>query len=31
MPHVVDRDHVDVAVAVTKTSPCEAASSIVVT
>ena len=36
MPHVVDRDHVDVArgmlpVAVTKMSACPAASSIVVT
>jgi hypothetical protein len=36
MPHVVDRDHIDVArgmlpVAVTKMSPWDAASSIVVT
>jgi hypothetical protein len=31
MPHVVDRDHVVLPVAVTKTSSCAAASSIVVT
>ena len=31
VPHMVDRDHVDVAGGVTKMSPCEATSSIVVT
>jgi hypothetical protein len=31
MPHVVDRDYVNVAGRGTKMSPCEAASSIVVT